>query len=126
MTYGLSTNISVRSPASQVRQRPVHCTTIVLEADAAPPGNSLRAPLTTQKPHPYHTQGWGFSLASAGTCADAIGRPSRRSRFWNRTSERTKSKRGSTLSRSEEHTSELQSPMYLVCRLLLEKKKKTK
>src|SRR5437879_7272835 len=29
--------------------------------------------------------------------------------------------------RSEEHTSELQSPMYLVCRLLLEKKKhKTK
>src|SRR5437762_7937726 len=27
------------------------------------------------------------------------------------------------LCRSEEHTSELQSPMYLVCRLLLEKKK---
>src|SRR5437764_7928643 len=27
------------------------------------------------------------------------------------------------LNRSEEHTSELQSPMYLVCRLLLEKKK---
>src|SRR5437763_11951849 len=27
------------------------------------------------------------------------------------------------LLRSEEHTSELQSPMYLVCRLLLEKKK---
>src|SRR5437879_12171839 len=29
-----------------------------------------------------------------------------------------------TEDRSEEHTSELQSPMYLVCRLLLEKKKK--
>ena len=28
--------------------------------------------------------------------------------------------------RSEEHTSELQSPCNLVCRLLLEKKKKTK
>src|SRR5437763_12323145 len=28
--------------------------------------------------------------------------------------------------RSEEHTSELQSPMYLVCRLLLEKKKGAK
>src|SRR5437762_14250468 len=27
-----------------------------------------------------------------------------------------------SLSRSEEHTSELQSPMYLVCRLLLDKK----
>src|SRR5437764_11925039 len=30
---------------------------------------------------------------------------------------------GPQLQRSEEHTSELQSPMYLVCRLLLEKKK---
>src|SRR3712207_8163672 len=29
------------------------------------------------------------------------------------------------LGRSEEHTSELQSPQYLVCRLLLEKKKNT-
>src|SRR5690348_17908224 len=34
---------------------------------------------------------------------------------------------GSTASvRSEEHTSELQSPVHLVCRLLLEKKKKNK
>src|SRR5258707_8340739 len=31
---------------------------------------------------------------------------------------------GSTSRRSEEHTSELQSRQYLVCRLLLEKKKK--
>src|SRR5437762_10480330 len=31
---------------------------------------------------------------------------------------------GPKAGRSEEHTSELQSPMYLVCRLLLEKKKK--
>src|SRR5437762_10500788 len=30
--------------------------------------------------------------------------------------------RASRAQRSEEHTSELQSPMYLVCRLLLEKK----
>src|SRR5690348_18310679 len=34
---------------------------------------------------------------------------------------------GSTIRiRSEEHTSELQSPVHLVCRLLLEKKKKKK
>src|SRR2546422_7290027 len=33
---------------------------------------------------------------------------------------------GSGLLRSEEHTSELQSRLHLVCRLLLEKKKKTK
>src|SRR2546422_3997967 len=32
----------------------------------------------------------------------------------------------SALIRSEEHTSELQSRLHLVCRLLLEKKKKTK
>src|SRR2546422_6638492 len=32
---------------------------------------------------------------------------------------------GSTAARSEEHTSELQSRLHLVCRLLLEKKKKT-
>src|SRR5574340_560178 len=33
--------------------------------------------------------------------------------------------RGSLTSRSEEHTSELQSPKDIVCRLLLEKKKKS-
>src|SRR3712207_8776343 len=33
--------------------------------------------------------------------------------------------RSATATRSEEHTSELQSRQYLVCRLLLEKKKKT-
>src|SRR5438876_4966225 len=32
-------------------------------------------------------------------------------------------KAGQTINRSEEHTSELQSPVHLVCRLLLEKKK---
>src|SRR5437879_8924098 len=32
--------------------------------------------------------------------------------------------RGGKTHRSEEHTSELQSPMYLVCRLLLDTKKK--
>src|SRR2546425_6933103 len=35
-------------------------------------------------------------------------------------------KKRTTMKRSEEHTSELQSLAYLVCRLLLEKKKKKK
>src|SRR5256885_8246489 len=35
-------------------------------------------------------------------------------------------RRGRRVHRSEEHTSELQSPCNLVCRLLLEKKKKIK
>src|SRR5690348_17717719 len=36
----------------------------------------------------------------------------------------TRSPSSTTRSRSEEHTSELQSPVHLVCRLLLEKKKR--
>src|SRR5438876_9179492 len=38
----------------------------------------------------------------------------------------TSDKIGFDMERSEEHTSELQSPVHLVCRLLLEKKKKTR
>src|SRR5687767_15183395 len=38
----------------------------------------------------------------------------------------TRSAVGESVVRSEEHTSELQSLAYLVCRLLLEKKKKNK
>src|SRR5256885_12617948 len=41
-----------------------------------------------------------------------------------RISRRPRSAAESLLQRSEEHTSELQSPCNLVCRLLLEKKKK--
>src|SRR5258707_5682018 len=44
--------------------------------------------------------------------ADHVRYPSRRTKCWNFSW------------RSEEHTSELQSRQYLVCRLLLEKKKK--
>src|SRR5207244_13243745 len=46
-------------------------------------------------------------------CYRALGSRRRQSRW-----------RGCSSSRSEEHTSELQSPDHLVCRLLLEKKKK--
>src|SRR5256885_3930783 len=48
--------------------------------------------------------------------------PSRRS--WKLTPRRSASPKSFRL-RSEEHTSELQSPCNLVCRLLLEKKKQT-
>src|SRR5438552_7011050 len=56
------------------------------------------------------------SLASIGTSAALSvleAAVSRRTWFWRRAERR----------RSEEHTSELQSPDHLVCRLLLEKKK---
>src|SRR5258708_18462576 len=42
-----------------------------------------------------------------------------------RTAEAARQSRAAALGRSEEHTSELQSPDHLVCRLLLEKKKNT-
>src|SRR2546426_8663289 len=50
--------------------------------------------------------------------------PGRRSR--GRAGPRTDRPPGNVLARSEEHTSELQSPCNLVCRLLLEKKKTTR
>src|SRR5258708_22399762 len=49
-------------------------------------------------------------------------------RFWGNADRRDECEvpRNRPTTRSEEHTSELQSPDHLVCRLLLEKKKKTK
>src|SRR2546425_9429352 len=52
------------------------------------------------------------------------GRASWRWRTWPPRSSDRKVRRRSLDHRSEEHTSELQSLAYLVCRLLLEKKKK--
>src|SRR5438876_8386897 len=57
----------------------------------------------------------GAFLASAITSLLVPGFPSSMLLIW-----------GSIAGRSEEHTSELQSPVHLVCRLLLEKKKKKK
>src|SRR5207244_8212476 len=52
--------------------------------------------------------------------------PRRRSRGWaTRFSGKLRKLRVRPERRSEEHTSELQSPDHLVCRLLLEKKKRT-
>src|SRR5437764_11844167 len=57
------------------------------------------------------------SAASAGSPASIMRRMLRGKSVGVRTP------REESTNRSEEHTSELQSPMYLVCRLLLEKKK---
>src|SRR5438876_4503560 len=57
-----------------------------------------------------HCRAGGPSNATArASCAEAQVRPDVGRTAW---------------TRSEEHTSELQSPVHLVCRLLLEKKKK--
>src|SRR2546426_8082578 len=57
--------------------------------------------------HPWHVHLCRFAHSLSALRADACGRSA--ARWWRR---------------SEEHTSELQSPCNLVCRLLLEKKKK--
>src|SRR5688572_31713896 len=64
---------------------------------------------------PYTTLFRSRCSPSQKTCQS---RASRTARAWNARSSRY------TMSRSEEHTSELQSQSNLVCRLLLEKKKK--
>src|SRR2546422_8061886 len=69
---------------------------------------------------PYTTLFRSYFAVAAGTGFDAAlmaatGRQEKRR--W---------KLGAYLARSEEHTSELQSRLHLVCRLLLEKKKKEK
>src|SRR5690348_17702128 len=59
-----------------------------------------------------------------GQCAEArlVARESRRLSIEDRSGRRNRCQ-ASAQTRSEEHTSELQSPVHLVCRLLLEKKK---
>src|SRR3712207_8030300 len=59
------------------------------------------------------------AIATFRAIASLVGRAA----WWSRTA-RTPGM--SSAARSEEHTSELQSRQYLVCRLLLEKKKKNK
>src|SRR5258708_15448394 len=61
----------------------------------------------------------GLLLAGGGQCRQHRGDPA-----WPRDPDRAdRAARPPVLARSEEHTSELQSPDHLVCRLLLEKKK---
>src|SRR3712207_7206074 len=82
---------------------------------------------------PYTTlfrSGGGGGRVRGGSCCCATS-PARWSRTraptcssWSRPSPALRPPRRSSSPRSEEHTSELQSRQYLVCRLLLEKKKK--
>src|SRR3712207_7286786 len=68
---------------------------------------------------------WPSRRASATSCKSA--RPTRRRRRGSpprRPRPRSLTRLRKAATRSEEHTSELQSRQYLVCRLLLEKKKK--
>src|SRR3712207_8580602 len=89
-----------------------------------PPRSTLFPYTTLFRSSPYSMRNWGVDLAFLslpfGGLADffrSVALYPVRSAIREMTADRS-------LSRSEEHTSELQSRQYLVCRLLLEKKKK--
>src|SRR5687767_15450181 len=73
---------------------------------------------------PYTTLFRSNALGVISATATGCGGTSGRMRF--RSIDRAAPSCSTLFSRSEEHTSELQSLAYLVCRLLLEKKKKYK
>src|SRR2546422_8536199 len=64
------------------------------------------------------------SLATASSTSPCLRTSSRRARWRVATACTGRATAGRSGRRSEEHTSELQSRLHLVCRLLLEKKKK--
>src|SRR3712207_8217276 len=88
------------------------------------PPRSTLFPYTTLFRSPSASAGSGSGCPSAGGCTarqlGAAPQGSRPDAASGQRQARPESRRG----RSEEHTSELQSRQYLVCRLLLEKKKK--
>src|SRR5256885_7742346 len=69
------------------------------------------------------TEIYTLSLHDALPISTKISPKAKPVRFWQNVARPTRA-RNITYWRSEEHTSELQSPCNLVCRLLLEKKKK--
>src|SRR5207244_13406845 len=81
--------------------------------DALPISSRRRATASSSRP-----------MSTARSCGSTTA-ATRSSRRIPRRSPRCSRSCAATASRSEEHTSELQSPDHLVCRLLLEKKKKT-
>src|SRR2546430_12505950 len=84
-----------------------------------------RPPRSTLFPYTTLFRSLGRRATLAGEDAGRSDRAqSRRARTGRRQESRERANRGTDGLRSEEHTSELQSQSNLVCRLLLEKKKK--
>src|SRR5256885_3546712 len=92
-------------PYTTLFRSPRHqsCSTWPSEQSSGPPGLKCTTSLVP-------LSGWGMRKAQPRVCEASL--DSVRQSCW-----------VSSLGRSEEHTSELQSPCNLVCRLLLEKKK---
>src|SRR3712207_7216232 len=90
------------------------------------PPRSTLFPYTTLFRSRVSGKGSGLPAHFPHSARARAGRPYHKRRtLRNGTSSHILSGRGREPARSEEHTSELQSRQYLVCRLLLEKKKPT-
>src|SRR5258708_22301137 len=90
-------------------KRPRACSTAVMVDGSS---HSAYASLLLGGSSDATARGSGFSLYARPIC------------MWSRVTSYKKGRSIGRSERSEEHTSELQSPDHLVCRLLLEKKKK--
>src|SRR5437879_5286737 len=86
-------------------------------------GVQVQAEITGLTPgnHGFHVHEFGDCSAGDASSAGAHFNPTNKPHAGSDATERHVGDMGN-VERSEEHTSELQSPMYLVCRLLLEKK----
>src|SRR5438876_7216275 len=99
----------------------------ILHTKHDPRDKHVRLFLSSRKRHTSCTGDWSSDVCSSDLRAPpearrrdgSSGRRDRAGAF------RRRGLRMTAAVRSEEHTSELQSPVHLVCRLLLEKKKKT-
>src|SRR2546422_5556608 len=88
-------------------------------------GIRLFSARATRKSAPISIANAGPNECQAGICPESIVVQERVPRASARPAmERKRAGSASAAKRSEEHTSELQSRLHLVCRLLLEKKKK--
>src|SRR5438309_5373128 len=87
------------------------------------PPRSTLFPYTTLFRSSIHVTAWRLSKPSATETSESSPGLSVRS---SKGTSRSCDSRNGLQARSEEHTSELQSQFHLVCRLLLEKKKKQK
>src|SRR5205807_2876064 len=96
-----------------------HCSRAGKEGEIIKAGNLRLSPIMTGVP----TSGLCFSEFSMGCGAMNFPPEVLIKSFFRSVMERNPSRSIVPISRSEEHTSELQSPCNLVCRLLLEKKK---
>src|SRR5215467_15462378 len=99
-------SITIRPPSSRRTSR----------QDVFPPYRTVSGPGAAKEPRQPHTLALTKGEVTTGPGSTRAGRPRERLLRTARIGP----------ARSEEHTSELQSPCNLVCRLLLEKKKKKK